>query len=160
MAEKPTRMPEQVYTVGDTVRLSVSFLSEANIEGVEATFYRRETTFTGYMDGEEEGEEGLIMRDVSQSTISFEGTVEEAEIAERRPYALPLKRHTAVLLSFVDKDHVPGSYLLTRLMLRTANGAYIPWEPDLGDPIPSFRVAQETDRVEGVKIEVSDEPDG
>jgi hypothetical protein len=151
--ERSKRMPERVYTVGDTIRLEVSFLSEANVEEVRAVF-RRHETYT-------QDEEGHSMRDVSQSIISLEGTVEKAEIAEQRPFALPLKRHTAVLLSFVDRDHSLGSYQLMHVALRTASGHAFQFRPEPGDPVTSFRVAEEPDWVQGFEaMVVEEEPEG
>ncbi len=150
MAERSVRMPKQVYTVGDVMRLEVSFVSEANIVEVRAVFQREDTYASD--------EQGPV-RDVSRSTISFEGSVEETAIAEQRPYRLPLKHHTAVLLYSVDNDHAVGSYNLTHLVLRTAGGVPLHWEPDPGDAIDSFRVAEETDTVQSVEVAFTEEPE-
>ena len=138
--------PERVYTVGDTIRLSVSFLSEANVEEVEAFFY---------LFGEDP--EGRPGHSVVHATITFEGTVEESEVVEQRPGTLPIKRHTAVLVSFVDRDHVLGTYVLSYLMLRTAQGGHIQWLPE--DLAPTFRIAADSGTVEDVEVRLLTEPE-
>ncbi len=146
--------PEQVYTVGATIRLSISFLGEANVEEVQAFFHKEEI-----IKWSEEGyQEDYPEHTVVHATISFDGTVEETKVFEQRPHKLPQKRHTAVLVSLVDRDHAPGSYKLTYLTLRTAQGQDFQWIPE--DPVPlSFEVAEEPRSVEGVDISLMDEPE-
>ncbi len=134
-------MPKKVYTVGDTIRLDITFRSVSNIDEVHA-FYQRQETIS-FAEG--------VGRDISQSPFSFEGTVEETTIFASDPYALPLKQHTATLLSLVDRDHVPGSYNLIRLRLRTAGGKIIDLEPDPGDQIESFRIAAESPNIQAIE---------
>jgi hypothetical protein len=142
--------PERVYTVGDTIRLSISFLSEANVEEVQAFFHLEEVI--------KWAEDGYPEHTVVHATISFDGTVEETEVVEQRPHKLPLKRHTAVLVSLVDRDHTRGSYKLTYLRLRPAQGQAFQWIPE--DPVPlSFEVAEAPGSVEGVDISLIDEPE-
>jgi hypothetical protein len=141
------RSPNRVYTVGDAIRLSVSFLSEANVEEVEASFY---------LLGEDP--EGRPGHSVVHATISFEGTVEESEVVRQSPGTLPIKRHTAVLVSFVDKDHPPGAYVFSYLWLRTAEGRSLQWLPE--DPTPKFRIEPEpTKGIEDVQVELLGEPE-
>lgn len=106
-------MPKNVYAVGDTIRLNFSLLASANVEEVHAFYVREETS--GY---DASGQ----VREVSRSTISFEGSIEETTIEQTRPYDLSTKRHAVSLACVVDRDHVPGSYHLERLILRTAEG--------------------------------------
>jgi len=142
--------PGRVYTVGDTVRLSISFLSEANVVEVQAFFHKEEVI--------KWSEDGYPVHTFVHATISFDGTVEETEVIEQRPHKLPLKRHTAVLVSLVDRDHAQGSYKLTYLRLRTAQGQDFQWIPE--DPAPlTFEVAAEPSSVEAVEIKLLDEPE-
>lgn len=149
MVDPKNRMPKKVYTVGDTVRLEISFVSETNIEEIEAVYLRQETsTF--------EVEEG-VGRNISKSTITFEGTVEEVEALDDKPYVVARKRHAATLISFVDKDHTSGSYWLARLQLRTAGGMVIDIKEDSDISAEPFRIADETFGVEEIKIQIANE---
>ena len=144
MSETP--LPRQVYTVGDRLRLLVEFVSEANVEDVEVVFEREGS----YSEG-----------DTPQSTVSLEGTVEESEVIDERPYHLPRKRFSATLVSLVDRDHLPGSYGLRQLLLRTAGGVpipvygsgdqYIRWE--------RFRIVPEPTTVADIKVSVEPRED-
>jgi hypothetical protein len=147
--QEPRAAPERVYTVGDTIRLSISFLSEANVEEVRAFFDKEEIV--------ELADEGPVHVLVTAS-ISFDGTVEETEVIEQRPHELPLKRHTAVLVSLVDRDHTPGSYKLTALGLRTAHGQDFQWIPEESAAL-AFEVAAEPRGIEGVDVSLMDEPE-
>ena len=142
--------PEWGYTVGDTIRLSISFLSEANVEEVQAFYYKEEII--------KWSEDGYPEHTIVHATISFDGTVEETKVFEQRPHKLPQKRHTAVLVSFVDRDHALGSYKLTYLMLRTAQGEAFQWIPEEPEPL-SFEVAEEPRSVEGREMSLMDEPE-
>lgn len=140
-------MPKAVYTVGDTIRMQVSFVTTANIEDVHA-FYVREDRYAG-----------VGGYDISRSPLSLEGSVEETTIEQLNPYALPLKRHTATLITLVDRDHVPGTYNLDHLELRTAGGLNISLGPDPGDPVDSFRISEESHSVRKVEVRVIKESD-
>ncbi len=143
-------MSRHVYTVGDTIRLEVSFVSESNIDEVHAFYIREETTRIDKYGG----------RDVTLSPLSMEGSVEETTIEESRPYMLPLKRHTATLISLVDRDHLPGSYRLDMLRLRTASGGEFYLHPgDTQVEADTFRIAEESSQIVKVRARIVPETD-
>jgi hypothetical protein len=145
-------MPKKVYTVGDTIRLELSLISTSNIEDVHAFYARDETTA---LRGTER------VHDVPKPHISFEGTIEDTSIYEPVPYRLPKKRHTTSLSCIVDRDHVPGSYHLDRLILRNASGdtmdtAYM---GALNVDAESFRIEADGIDVSSIEISLVDEPE-
>lgn len=125
------RMPRKVYTIGDTIRLRVEFTSYANIEDVQATYFRDDAPPTGSSS--------------PLGSISFEGTVEESRVLAEQPYHLPSKRFSATLVCLVDRDHAPGSYALGHLILRSAGGFPLYQDPEStgGIVADSFRIQEE-----------------
>lgn len=145
MGEERDRMPKRVYTVGDTIRLRVTFDTEANVEEVKVV-YQRDTPRS--------------VTDPPGGRVTFEGTVEETEVIEDRPYHLPIKRSSAQLISYVDVDHLPGSYVLERVILRTVGGIGYYLFPEEGDDVSSdtFRIADEGPLVRSVKVLMEEDP--
>ncbi len=141
MIDPRDRMPDKIYTVGDTIRLEITLVSASNIEEVHV-FY--------FLAGNTQG--------TSEPFVSFEDSINDTHTLEKtNKYELAAKEHTVTLSCMVDREHTPGSYRLGRVILRTAGGETV--DTDFVD-IPStnvetFRIAQDPISVESIEIRVA-----